>query len=252
MLASEGYRDITLLGQNVNSYGKDIPGGYDFAELIRDISEIPGDFRLRFMTSHPKDATERLVDAVAHSPRAARHFHLPVQSGSDRILSAMNRHYDRDGYLRMVEYIKKKIPGVALTTDIIVGFPGESEEDFARTLDILREVRYDMIFSFIYSPRKGTPAAELEEQIPAEVKSRRFAELLEVQNAISLELNLSMVGKTLRVLCDGMSKGNSGLYSGRTDGNKIVFFEAEPGDTGQYIDIKIDRAEAFALYGHKQ
>lgn len=250
-LAAEGYRDITLLGQNVNSYGKDLPCDYDFADLISDISEIPGDFRLRFMTSHPKDATEKLIDAMAASSKAARHFHLPIQSGSDRILSEMNRHYDREKYLRIVRYMRENIPGITLSTDIIVGFPGESEEDFKQTLDILREVRYDMIFSFIFSPRKGTPAAEMGNQVPPEVKSRRFAELLELQNEISAEINRAFVDTTLCVLCDGVSKSNENLYSGRTDGNKIVFFEGAQGDTGQFVNVKIDRAEAFALYGHK-
>ncbi len=252
-LALSGCRDITLLGQNVNSYGKDFGTGYDFADLIKDISTIDGDFRLRFMTSHPKDATEKLIDALAASDKAARHFHLPLQSGSDRILKAMNRHYDREKYLATVEYMRSKIPDITLTTDIIVGFPGETDEDFEETLNLLRTVRFDMIFSFIYSPRRGTPAATMEGQIPEEIKSKRFARLLEVQNAISAEINEKVKDTVVRVLSDGESKTDAAMMSGRTDGNKIVFFEGKPGEnsTGKFLNIKIDRTEAFALYGHK-
>ena len=247
-LAREGYKDITLLGQNVNSYAKGME--YDFADLMSRLSQIDGDFKLRFMTSHPKDASRKLIDVMAENEKIARHFHLPLQSGSDKMLKAMNRHYDKAQYLDTVRYIREKMPDIALTTEIIVGFPGETEEDFEGTLEMLREVRYDMIFSFIYSPRKGTPAAEME-QIPESVKSERFSRLLKVQNEISLSKNLPLVGKTLRVLCDGVSKNNEELLSGRTEGNKIVFFHGESSDEGKYLNIKIDRAEAFALYGEK-
>lgn len=250
-LVNDGYKDITLLGQNVNSYGKDLGINYDFADLVADISAVKGDFKLRFMTSHPKDATFKLIDAIENSSVAARHFHLPLQSGSDRILKIMNRHYDTQKYLETVDYMRNKIPDITLTTDIIVGFPGETEEDFENTLEILRRVKFDMIFSFIYSPRKGTPAAEMEDQIPADVKSRRFEKLLEVQKEISDENNRRLLGHTLRVLCDGISKTDSTVYSGRTDGNKIVFFNGDPEDTGNFVNIKIERTEAFALYGHK-
>ena len=247
-LAKEGYKDITLLGQNVNSYAKGME--YDFADLMERLSAIEGDFKLRFMTSHPKDASRKLIDVMAENEKIARHFHLPLQSGSDRMLKAMNRHYDKAQYLDTVRYIREKMPDIAITTDIIVGFPGETEEDFEETLEMLKTVRYDMIFSFIYSPRKGTPAAEIE-QIPENVKSERFARLLELQNEISLSKNLPLVGKTLRVLCDGVSKNNDELLSGRTEGNKIVFFGGDSSDEGKYLNIKIDRAEAFALYGEK-
>lgn len=250
-LIEEGYKDITLLGQNVNSYGKDLGINYDFADLVSDISDIKGDFKLRFMTSHPKDATFKLIDTMECSTVTARHFHLPLQSGSDRILKIMNRHYDTQKYLDTVDYMKNKIPDIALTTDIIVGFPGETDEDFEGTLDILRKVKFDMIFSFIYSPRKGTPAAEMENQVPAEVKSKRFEKLLEVQKEISEEINSKFLGQTLRVLCDGISKTDSTVYSGRTDGNKIVFFNGVPADTGNFVNVKIEKTEAFALYGHK-
>ncbi len=247
-LAKEGYKDITLLGQNVNSYAKGME--YDFSDLMERLSAIEGDFKLRFMTSHPKDASRKLIDVMAENEKIARHFHLPLQSGSDRMLKAMNRHYDKAQYLDTVRYIREKMPDIAITTDIIVGFPGETEEDFEQTLEMLKTVRYDMIFSFIYSPRKGTPAAEME-QIPENIKSERFARLLEVQNEISLSKNLPLVGKTLRVLCDGVSKNNDELLSGRTEGNKIVFFGGDSSDEGKYLNIKIDRAEAFALYGEK-
>lgn len=250
-LAKEGYKDITLLGQNVNSYAKDSDLGYDFADLMARLSLIEGDFKLHFMTSHPKDASRKLIDVMAENDKIARHFHLPVQSGSDKVLSEMNRHYNKAQYLEKVRYIKEKMPDITLTTDIIVGFPGETEEDFEQTLEILKEVRFDMIFSFIYSPRKGTPAAERKEQVDEKVKSERFSRLLDTQNEISLEKNLPFVGKTVRVLCDGPSKNNPELLSGRTEGNKIVFFAGDESDEGKYLNIKIDRAEAFALYGEK-
>ncbi len=250
-LAARGYKDITLLGQNVNSYAKDSEFDYDFADLMAELSKIEGDFLLRFMTSHPKDASKKLIDTMAQNPKIARHFHLPMQSGSDEILAKMNRRYDTAKYLETVDYLRETIPGITITTDIIVGFPGETEEDFEGTLNMLRRVKFDMIYSFIYSPRKGTPAAEMECQIPDSVKSERFNRLLALQNEIALELNQKEVGKTLRVLCDGISKNNDKVYSGRTEGNKIVFFDGEPCDTGKYLDIKIERAEAFALYGEK-
>ena len=250
-LAARGYKDITLLGQNVNSYAKDSEFDYDFADLMAELSKIEGDFLLRFMTSHPKDASKKLIDTMAQNSKIARHFHLPMQSGSDEILAKMNRRYDTAKYLETVDYLRETIPDITITTDIIVGFPGETEEDFEGTLNMLRRVKFDMIYSFIYSPRKGTPAAEMECQIPDEVKSERFNRLLAVQNEIALELNQKEVGKTLRVLCDGISKNNDKVYSGRTEGNKIVFFDGEPCDTGKYLDIKIERAEAFALYGEK-
>ncbi len=249
-LTENGCREITLLGQNVNSYAKDSEYDYDFADLIGEICKIEGDFRVRFMTSHPKDASDKLIDVMSENEKMARHFHLPLQSGSDEILRRMNRHYDSATYLKKVEYMRQRMPDVTLTTDIIVGFPGESEEDFEATLNMLREVEYDMIYSFIYSPRKGTPAYDME-QVPDEVKSERFSRLLALQNEISLRKNQPLVGKTLRVLCDGPSKNNDEVYSGRTDGNKIVFFDALPSDEGEFLDIKINRAEAFALYGEK-
>ncbi|MBR5881031.1 MAG: MiaB/RimO family radical SAM methylthiotransferase, partial [Clostridia bacterium] len=239
-------KDITLLGQNVNSYAKGM--GYDFADLLAELDKIEGDYVLRFMTSHPKDASFKLIDVMANSRHIARQFHLPLQSGSDKILKAMNRHYDKARYLEIVRYIREKMPDAALSSDIIVGFPGESEQDFEDTMDILREVRFDMLFSFIYSPRKGTPAAEME-QVDPKLTGARFDRLLALQHDIALEKNQPMVGKTVRVLCDGPSKNNPEIYSGREEGNKIVFFHATDAEIGKFVSVKIDRADAFALWG---
>ena len=251
-LVEQGYRDITLLGQNVNSYGKDLSQSFDFADLLEELDKIEGEYCLRFMTSHPKDAGRKLIDVMAASRHIARQFHLPMQSGSDAILKKMNRHYDTEKYLSIVEYMRQKMPDVTLTSDIIVGFPGESEEDFEGTLQMLSRVRFDMLYSFIYSPRKGTPAAEMENQIPKAVQSERFSRLLKLQETIGMEKNAALVGKTMRVLCDGVSKSNPALYSGRTDGNKIAFFEGEPDDVGKFVNFVADRADSYAFYGKKQ
>ena len=248
-LVASGCREITLLGQNVNSYGKEFGGECDFADLLSRICEIEGDYIIRFMTSHPKDASRKLIDTMAANPHIARQFHLPVQSGSDRILKAMNRNYTRESYLSLIRYMREKMPDIAISTDIIVGFPGETEEDFEDTLSIVREARYDMMYSFIYSKRGGTPAAEMENQVPAEVTGKRFPRLLEVQNEISLERNLVWENQTLRVLVDGRSKNNPDKFSGRTDGNKIVLFDADDSYIGKFVNIKITKAQTFALIG---
>lgn len=254
-LVSRGYKDITLLGQNVNSYGKDAKSDdgdvYDFADLLSDIDKIPGEYTLRFMTSHPKDASRKLIDVMASSTHIAHQFHLPMQSGSDDILKAMNRKYDTEKYMGIVEYMREKIPDVTISSDIIVGFPGETEEDFNGTLDMIRRVEFDMLFSFIYSPRKGTPAALMDNQVPDEVKSARFDRLLATQNEIAYKKNQPLNGSILRVLCDGPSKNNPNVYQGRTDGNKIVLFDGDPEDTGAFLKIRITKADTFALYGEK-
>ena len=254
-LVEAGYKDITLLGQNVNSYGKDAKSEngevYDFADLLADIDKIEGDYKIHFMTSHPKDASHKLIDVMADSKHIARQFHLPMQSGSDRVLKAMNRHYDTEKYLGTVEYLREKIEDVTISSDIIVGFPGETEEDFEGTLNMLEKVRFDMTYSFIYSPRKDTPAAAMDCQIPDEIKGERFNRLLAVQNDIALEKNKPMEGMTVRVLCDGPSKNNDDVYSGRTEGNKIVLFDGNENDIGKFVELKIVRAETFALYGEK-
>lgn len=247
-LVEKGYKDITLLGQNVNSYAKDGKHDYDFSDLLAELDAIEGDFILRFMTSHPKDADRKLIDVMASSKHIAHQFHLPMQSGSDAILAKMNRRYNTEKYLGIVDYMKEKMPDVTITSDIIVGFPGETEEDFMGTMQMLERVRFDMLYSFIYSPRKGTPAAEME-QVPREVTAERFERLLVLQKDIGKEKNDALVGKTLRVLCDGVSKGNEALYSGRTEGNKIAFFEGNENDVGKFVNVTVERADAFALYG---
>ena len=224
---------------------------YDFADLLAELDKIEGDYVLRFMTSHPKDAGEKLIDVIAASRHVARQFHLPMQSGSDTVLRRMNRKYDREQYLKTVSYMRERMPDITITSDIIVGFPGETEEDFEGTMDMLRRVKFDMLYSFIYSPRKGTPAAEMEDQVPPEVQHERFERLLALQKEIGAEKNRELLGKTVRVLCDGVSKGNEALYSGRTEGNKIAFFEGSPEDVGHFVDFTVERADAFSLYGKK-
>jgi len=249
-LADRGYHDITLLGQNVNSYGKDLEGKPTIADLLNEISKIDGDFMIHLMTSHPRDASSEMIDALANNRHSTKHFHLPLQSGSDAILKKMNRHYDKARYLSIVDELKSKIKDVTFTTDIIVGFPGETDEDFEDTVEIVKRVRFDSIFSFIYSPRKGTPAAEME-QVPDEIKHKRYDRLCEIQNEIANEINQTYVGKKIRVLVDGKSKNNERVYTSRTEGNKIVHFECDEDYTGKFISVKITRADTFALYGEK-
>ncbi len=251
-LAENGCRDITLLGQNVNSYGRDLYGDeYTFASLLRDCDRIPGDFVLRFMTSHPKDASRELIDTMARCTKTAHSFHLPLQSGSDNVLKRMNRRYTAEKYLSILEYMREKMPDITVTSDIMVGFPGESEKDFLDTIEVLKKARFDMIFSFIYSPRKNTPAAEYPDQLDEETKSRRFAVLLEVQNEISEEKNRELVGKVFDVLCEGVSKNDDTMYTGRTGTGKLVHFDADENDVGKTVKIKIEKAGAFALIGKK-
>ncbi len=244
-LVESGVKEITLLGQNVNSYN----GGCTFAELLDKLSAIEGDYILRFMTSHPKDVSNELIEVMAKNEHIAKQFHLPLQSGSDDVLRVMNRHYDRAHYLENVRKLRAAMPDITLTTDIIVGFPGETEEDFEATLDILRTVRYDMIFSFIYSPRSGTPAAKMENQVPSEIKSERMGRLLELQNSISYEKNLECVGKTLRVLAEGPSKNDPETFTGRAESNKLVHFKGTSDIIGKFVNIKVTRAEPFNLHG---
>ncbi|MBR5539380.1 MAG: MiaB/RimO family radical SAM methylthiotransferase, partial [Clostridia bacterium] len=202
-----------------------------------------------FMTSHPKDVSDELIEVMAKSKHIAKQFHLPLQSGSDAVLKVMNRHYDSAHYLDNVRKLRAAMPDITLTTDIIVGFPGETEEDFEATLEVLRTVRYDMIFSFIYSPRNGTPAAKMENQISDDVKSSRMKRLLDLQNSISYEKNLETVGKTLRVLCEGPSKNDPDMFTGRAESNKLVHFRADESYIGKFVNIKITRAEPFNLHG---
>ena len=213
------------------------------------ICKIDGDFIVRFMTSHPKDVPDKLIKTIAENPKIERHFHLPVQSGSDRVLRAMNRKYTAEAYLALTEKMKAEIPDLSLSTDIIVGFPGETEEDFEETLDVIRRVGYDMMFQFIYSKRDGTPAAKSEDQVPDEVKTERFKRLLSVQEPIAETLAQKYVGKTIRVLCEGKSKNNPEKYTGRDTAMKIVLFDGDESMTGKFVNVKISEAHAFALYG---
>ena len=249
-LIDGGYREITLLGQNVNSYKAS--DGSGFCELLQDICNIDGDFIVRFMTSHPKDASDELIDIIAKNKKIARHFHLPVQSGSSRILSLMNRKYTAEHYLALAKRIKEKIPDISLTTDIIVGFPGETEEDFEKTLEMVRQVGYDSIYSFIYSPRKGTPAAGMEDPISYEEKTERMARLLSMQTDISEANNKKLVGKVVCGICESKEKNAAGYLVARCSDNKIVFFENDEEQNiyyGKNVNIKITRATPAQLYG---
>ena len=248
-LVKNGCTEISLLGQNVNSYGKDLDEGIDFADLIRMVNDIDGVERIRFMTSHPKDLSDKLITAMKECNKVCKQLHLPVQAGSNRILKEMNRKYTREEYLEKIEKIKREIPGIALSTDIIVGFPTETNEDFEDTLDILRRVEYDNIFSFIYSRREGTPAAKLDFVLSDEEIHKNFNRLLEVQNEISKRKNEAYVGRTERILVDGASKTDKTMLSGRTDSSKIVNFKGDESLTGKYVDVKITEARTWSLNG---
>ncbi len=245
-LVTDGYREITLLGQNVNSYGKGTD--CDFADLVRELDKIEGDWWLTFMTSHPKDASRKLIDVMAESRHVARRFHLPLQSGNDRVLCAMNRHYDMEKYMDTVRYMREKMPDIVITSDIIVGFPGETAEEFEDTLRALSDIRFDMLYSFIYSPRKGTPAAEWT-PVPDVEKGARFDRLLALQNIVAAEKNAPMLGTVVRILCDGVSKSDPLTQSGRTEGGKIVFFKSDEDMTGKFALVHIQKTEPFALIG---
>ena len=245
-LIADGAKDITLLGQNVNSYGRDL-GDTTFAELIDAVANLPGDFRLRFMTSHPKDASDELIRVMAKNEKIVRHFHLPLQSGSDGILSRMNRRYTAEKYYGIVEKLRSAMPDISLSSDIIVGFPGETDEDFEATMDMLRRVQYDAIFSFIYSPRKGTPAAEMTDQVPHDISTARFERMLALQNEISLARNQRFVGRTVRVLAEEISHGDATKVTGRGDSPRPIHFAADPSVIGQFVNVKITAADTFSL-----
>ena len=258
-LAAGGYREVMLLGQNVNAYGKDLPpGAADFADLLRRVAAVPGILRVRFMTSHPKDLSDRLIDAVADTPQVERHVHLPMQSGSDSVLGRMNRHYTRKDYARLVEKIRERVPGASITTDIIVGFPGETEQDFEDTLDMVAHLRFDAAYTFIYSPREGTPAAGFGGSVELGVAQGRFSRLLELQNEISLQINRRLVGRRVEALCEGASKTDPGRRTGRTSEGKIVNFDIDEAGTGQgdqsakpgeLVLVDIDGAHTWSLSG---
>ena len=243
---ANGAREITLLGQNVNSYGKDLEESIDFADLLAEIAQLEGDFLIRFMTSHPRDASEKLFDTMAKYPKIAKQLHLPFQSGSSRVLKAMNRHYDRETYLKKVAYAKSVMPDLVLTSDVIVGFPGETEEEFEETISLIQQVHYDSLFTFIFSPRTGTPAASMEDPTPKEEKNRRFDKLCNVQNEISVQIHESYVGKTLRCLVDGKDKEQ---LTARTEGGRLVRFTGCDSLIGSYQNIHITGCTTWSLVG---
>ena len=251
-LAADGVKEITLLGQNVNSYkgiSRENSEKTDFTDLIYMLSEVDGIERIRFMTSHPKDLSDELIAAYGKCEKLCHYIHLPVQAGSSKVLKEMNRHYTREDYLEIVRKLREVDPDIAISTDIIVGFPGETEEEFEETLTLCEEVRYDSAFTFLYSVRKGTPAEKFENQIPEEIKHERFNRLVDVINRISAEKNAEYVGRIEKVLVDGPSKNNSKTYGGRTESFKLVNFRGTPDMIGQVIDVLITGANTFSLEG---
>ncbi len=248
-LADEGYKEVMLLGQNVNSYGRELSPRTDFADLLLELEAVGGIQRIRYMTSHPRDFTDRLIKVIASSQKVCEHFHLPVQAGGNNVLSKMNRGYTREGYLELVSKIRVLIPNASITTDLIVGFPGETDEDFQETMDLVRQVRFDAAFTFVYNKRSGTPAAEMAGQVPEEVKKARIQELIEVQNAISLEKNLEEVGKTHEVLVEKVNKNDPAKLESRTRTNKLVMFAGDPQLIGRFVNVKIIEAGTWHLDG---
>ena len=245
-LVESGIKDITLLGQNVNSYGKDLEQHVDFADLLTQIAQIPGDFLIRFMTSHPRDASQKLFDTMAAYPKIAKQLHLPFQSGSSRVLKAMNRHYDRETYLQKVLYAKSVMPELVLTSDVIVGFPGETEEEFEETISLIEQVHYDSLFTFIFSPRPGTPAASMDDPTPKAEKNRRFDRLCAVQNGISETLHNAYIGKTMRCLIDGTDKE---YLTARTEGGRLVRLTGDTSLIGTFAYVTITGATTWSLTG---
>ena len=245
-LIQAGVKEITLLGQNVNSYGKDLDEGLDFSDLMAKIAEIDGDFLIRFMTSHPRDAGKKLFDTMSNTPKIAKQLHLPFQSGSSRVLKAMNRHYDREQYLALIDYAKSVMPDLVLTSDVIVGFPGETKEEFEETLSLIQQVRYDALFTFIFSPRAGTPAASMEDVTAKEEKNRRFDQLCDLQNSISEQIHQGYIGKTFRCLVDGKDKE---FLTARTEGGRLVRFNGDPELIGEFKEITITGSNTWSLTG---
>lgn len=244
---ADGYKEITLLGQNVDSYGSDMDSGMNFYRLLQKIAEIDGKFRIRFMTSHPKDLSEEVIKLISEHPNFCNNIHLPVQSGSDAVLKRMNRKYTRGRYLDLIDTIRKYMPDAGITTDIMVGFPGETEQDFKDTIDLVKRVRFQNAFTFVYSPRNGTPAAAME-QIPADIKKARITELVALQNAISDEISLEYLNKTYEVLVEDEENG---VCAGRTDSGRLVRFPGERSDIGKFIDVTVTKSKASSLYGEK-
>ena len=247
-LVEAGYKEITLLGQNVNSYGKGLEEQVDFADLLNLLCAVPGDYQIRFMTSHPKDASHKLIDTIAAQPHLCKHLHLPVQCGSDELLKRMNRHYTIGQYMELIEYARKKVPGITFSSDIIVGFPGETEEDFQGTLELVKKVGYMQLFTFIYSKRTGTKAAEMPDPTPRAEKTDRMTRLLKVQDEIAMDLVRQQVGQTVRVLVEGYGRSD-GTLSGRLDNNLTVEFAADPALMGSYAQVHLTGARATVLLG---
>lgn len=248
---SEGYREITLLGQNVDSYGGDLKDGTNFASLLRAIDALPGKFRLRFMTSHPKDFNKEVVDIIASSTHICHNIHLPIQSGSDPILKRMNRKYTVEQYLNIIDDIRSKMPDVGITSDIMIGFPGETEEDFSATCDLVSRVRFSNAFTFVYSPRKGTPAAAME-QIPADIKKSRITRLVKLQNDITKELSDGYLGGVYEVLIEDVNPKYPGTVCGRTDSGRLVTIKGDSSLIGKFLPIKITKSRSASLFGERQ
>ncbi|WP_295238088.1 tRNA (N6-isopentenyl adenosine(37)-C2)-methylthiotransferase MiaB [Veillonella sp.] len=249
-LGASGHKEITLLGQNVNSYGLDFKDGTHFGDLIDALDGIPGIERIRYMTSHPQDMNKEMIDALGRSSNVVTQLHLPIQSGSNRILQKMNRRYTVEHYKELIDYCREKIKGLTLTTDLIVGFPGETEEDFQATLQLLKDVRYDMAYTFIFSKRSGTPAATMADQVPEEVKRVRLQALMDVQNEISLELNKAMEGEIYEIIVEGPSRNDENVWFGRTSGNKMILFPKDESlAIGQTVKARVDKAQTWILYG---
>ncbi|MFR1256656.1 MAG: tRNA (N6-isopentenyl adenosine(37)-C2)-methylthiotransferase MiaB [Eubacterium sp.] len=250
-LVQDGVTEIMLLGQNVNSYGKGLPQEITFADLLRKVNEIEGLERIRFMTSHPKDLSDDLIQAMADCEKVCSHLHLPLQSGSSRILKKMNRHYTKEDYLLLVKKIREKLPEIALTTDIIVGFPGETEEDFEETLDVVSKVRYDSAYTFIYSKRSGTPAASMEDQVPEDVVKERFAKLLKVVQTISAETTNEKLGMTEPVLIEQVNEQDESLVTGRLSNNAVVHLPGDASMIGSIVPVLLKESKGFYYMGQR-
>lgn len=248
-LAGEGYKEVMLLGQNVNSYGKDLNPRVEFADLLIELDKIDDLSRIRYMTSHPRDFNDRLIKVIADSKKVCEHFHLPVQAGGNNVLTRMNRGYTKEGYMELVEKIRVHVPQASITTDLIVGFPGETDDDFLETMDLLEKVRFDAAFTFVYNKRSGTPAAEMPDQVPDEVKKVRIQELISLQNTISIEKNLLEVGKTHEILVEGPNKNNPAMMEGRTRTNKLVLFKGGADLQGQIVNVRIVESGTWHLDG---
>ena len=248
---ADGVVEVMLLGQNVNSYGKNLDQPITFAQLLEQIEQIEGLERIRFMTSHPKDLSDELIEVMAKSKKICRHLHLPLQSGSSRLLKIMNRHYDKEQYLTLVDKIRAAIPDIALTTDIIVGFPGETEEDFEETMDVVRKVRYDSAFTFIYSKRTGTPAAKMEDQVPEDVVKARFDRLLKEVQEIAAEKSARLTGQVQDVLVESVNHQDDSLLTGRLGNNSVVHFPGGKELIGQIIPVRLDECKGFYYIGSR-